>query len=346
MSPTMDDVARRAGVSKSTVSMALRDKPGVSDALKARIVRAAAELGYEPSGRGRGAREGEAERAPLAFTIIYHTIQPLDEPGGVTLGYLNGVRAFARERGIHLTILTDHARQDLPSISLPLLEDDVQPDGLIIMGTPVTRKSPFIPWAVERGIPIVALSRDWPGGPVSTVSQDHEEQARIAMEHLIALGHRRIGFVARTANLDFEWYGVRVGCHRRALEQAGLPYDEGLVAVDEDGRVAAKALLARHPEVTAIMGIYDRVAIDAMRGLRELGLRVPEDISVIGLDNANPSPEGFPALTTVGFSHDHLGYLGAELLWRELQDPEIEHAHIILHSHLVERSSCARREER
>jgi len=337
----MEDVARRAGVSKSTVSMALRDKPSVSDALKARIVRAAAELGYEPGGRGR-----EAEHAPLAFTLIYHTTQPLDEPEGVTLGYVNGVRAFARERGIHLTILTDDARQDRPSISLPILAEDVQTDGLIIIGTQVNRKSPFIPWAVERGIPIVALSRRWPGGPVSTVSQDHEEQARIAMEHLIALGHRHIGFVARTANMDFEWFAARVSCHHRALDQAGLPYDEGLVAVDEDGRVAAKALLSRHPEVTAIMAIYDRVAIDVMRGLRELGLRIPEDISVVGLDNANPSPEGYPALTTVGFSHDHLGYLGAELLWRKLQDPEIGHAHIILHSHLVERSSCARRQER
>jgi DNA-binding LacI/PurR family transcriptional regulator len=100
--------------------------------------------------------------------------------------------------------------------------------------------------------------------------------------------------------------------------------------------------MARRPDVTAIFAVHDAKAIEAMQGLRDMGLRVPEDVSVIGQDDARQSPEGYPALTTVRFSHMEVGYLAAELLLKQIENEEITRGNIWVRSHLVERESCCR----
>lgn len=336
--PSMDDIAKLVGVAKSTVSLALHDRPGVSPELKARILKAAEELGYRLDQRpSRRANELKS------FAVINHVVQESEsEISGVALGCLDGIQSYARETNIHLTVLTDYRTGEGQRLGLEFLEQaSMAPDGLILTGAAVTRDSPFIAWAERRGIPLVVLSRNWPDLPISTVSQDHRQQARIALDHLIELGHRRIAFVARHVDRQCDWFPWRLECYREALARIGEPFDPELVVTGVDGGAAAKSLMAAHPEVTAIFAIYDRVAVEAMQGLAEIGYRVPHDVSIIGLDNAAQPPDGYPRLTTVGFSHFQAGYLAAELLAKKLQNPEMSYANIVLRSYLIVRDSCA-----
>jgi LacI family transcriptional regulator len=178
--------------------------------------------------------------------------------------------------------------------------------------------------------------------PVSTVSQDHEEQARTALTHLVRLSHRKIGFVAREVDRDCDWFDIRLRCYRETLERIDQPWDETLISIGEDGKEAVTALLARHPDVTAVFAIYDRVAVEAMQGIAALGLDIPADLSIIGLDNADKAPPGYPALTTVGFSHFRAGNIAAKLLADQIEQPELSYGRVVLRSELIERASCAR----
>ncbi|MGC9350125.1 MAG: LacI family DNA-binding transcriptional regulator [Anaerolineae bacterium] len=335
MSTTMSDIAERVGVAKSTVSLALNDKPGVSDELRAQILEAAKQMGYRLPPR----RNSRSE--PTTFAVINHVVLESEaEISGVALGYLKGIQQFAREHNINLTILTDY-RGGADHYGYQFLnQSNLVPDGLILMGGAVTLKSSIIRWAQEKEIPMVVLSRNWPDSHISTVSQDHVEQAQMALDHLIDLGHRKIGFVARKADHDCDWFALRLRCYKETLDRHTGFVDESLIAIADDGYRATIELFERRPDVTAIFCMYDRIAIEAMQGLKELGIRVPEDVSVIGLDDADKPPQGFPSLTTVGFSHIDMGYLGADLLFRKIENPHIQSGQICLSSYLIQRDSC------
>lgn len=337
MPPSMADIARRLGVAKSTVSLALNDKPGVSDEMRAQVIRTAKEMGYRLAPRYRVRR-----LSPESFAVINHVVlQSESEISGVSVGYLKGIQAFTREANINLTILSDYRGGEKQFGFHFMDETNLQPDGLILMGGAVTRDSPFIRWAHQKEIPIVVLSRNWPDSPICTVSQDHAQQSKIALDYLIDQGHRTIGFISREADRDCDWFPIRLAQYRKTLEMHTDRADDTLVSIAADGAEAVKKLLARRPDITAIFGIYDRIAVQAMVALRALGKEVPEGVSVIGLDDADPSPDGYPGLTTVGFSHIDMGYLAAELLAKKIENPEIYYGQIVVESYLVERDSCA-----
>jgi DNA-binding LacI/PurR family transcriptional regulator len=195
---------------------------------------------------------------------------------------------------------------------------------------------------IEDEVPTVVLSRNWPDLPVSTVSQDHREQARIALDYLAKLGHKTIAFIAGERDRYYDWFDWRVECYRQAMIDLNGRSDEELIVIAKDGAEAAKCLLTRRPDVTAVWAIYDDRAVEAMCGLTELGLAIPEDVSVIGLDDTCSSPEGCPELTTVGFSGRKLGSLATEVLLKQMEDDEFRYAHIVVSSYLVERRSCAK----
>jgi LacI family transcriptional regulator len=336
----MDDVARRVGVAKSTVSLALNGKPGVSAELRAAIFQAAEELGYSlPQ-----ARPPKRATPHRTFAVVYHVVEETEaEPAGVALGYLNGIQAYARQNQISLTVLTSYPGGGVQRFSLQFLDQaDPAPEGLIVMGAGLTRESAFIRWAERHAVPVVAVSRNWLDVPISTVSQDHAQQARIALDHLAHLGHTRIGFIARRVDRDCDWFAIRLRCHQEALERAGVALDGSLVSIGEDGGAALKALLARQPDVTAVFAIYDRVAVEALQATTALGLEVPRDLSIIGLDNVESPPAGYPRLTTVGFSHYQAGHSAAKLLAEQIEQPALSYGRIVLRSELIERESCAR----
>jgi DNA-binding LacI/PurR family transcriptional regulator len=178
--------------------------------------------------------------------------------------------------------------------------------------------------------------------PISTVGHSHHEQARIALDHLVHLGHRTIALLAGETDEKYDWYQQRLECYRKTMADLDGRIDEELIISAKDGASAVKTLMARRPDVTAIFANHDAKAIEAMQGLLAMGLHVPDDVSVIGQDDARPAPPGLPGLTTVGFSHIEVGYLAAELLLKQIENREIARGNIWVHSHLIERESCCK----
>lgn len=336
MRPTMTDVAEKAGVSIGTVSLVLNEKPGISSELRAVVMEAAEELGYRLPGR-RAARGGGGP----SITVVQFASRAADTPlSGVLFNYLDSIQAYVQDKGVNLTLLTEYREDDPNSLGYRLLEKrELATDGLILAGV-LNQPSRLVERALQEQVPVVVLSRTYPDLPVSTVGQDHRQAARSALDHLIALGHRTIGFVAGRVDRRFDWFDQRLGCYQETLARLDVNTDQ-LVSVGEDGADAARRLLLRRPDVTALFAVHDEVAVQAMGGADQLDLRLPDDLSIIGLDDSAKAPARLPALTTVGFPHRKVGQLAAELLLRQIEDPDLSHANIFVHSHLIERVSCA-----
>ncbi len=333
----MKDVARRAGVSKATVSMVLNKKPGITPETQQAVLLAAEELAYHLP-------ERRPLRSPAQRTlaIIYH-LRDVErtESYSIIPGFLRGARAFAQEAHVHLTILAGFPKAGLGQIGPHFLDSEgLQPAGLLLMGPALCRDSESVVQALKQGTPVVVLCRNWPDMPVSTVGHDHYKQACLALDHLIGLGHRAIAFVAGDTDGQYDWCQWRLDCYREKMNKLNGEVDESLIIIADDPIEATKALMKRRPGVTAILADHDARAIEVMQGLQEAGLRIPQDVSVIGQDDARQPPEGLPRLTTVRFSHSEVGYLAAELLLRQIESNEVVHGNIWVRNYLVERESC------
>ncbi len=337
-SPTIEDIARRIGVSKSAVSLALNNKPGISQKLRQAVLEAAQDIGYSPP-------EGRQKKQTLlrkSITVV-HLIgeEPYTDIYGMFLSILNGIRTFTQQANVNLTVIGGYRKGNMIHIGEHILNDKNNPlEGLILMGAGVKREGQLLQQAIEKQIPLVVLSRNWPDFPVSTVGHHHHQQARLALDHLIQLGHRKIAFLAGNNDQQYEWFDIRLACYREKMAQINSDVGDSLVVLGEDGIQAVKQLMAKQPDVTAIFAIHDRWAVEAMVGLKELGIKVPEDVSVIGLDNSEQVPEGYPELTTVGFPHFDVGYLAAELLCKQMNNANIFYSDILVRSELIKRNSC------
>lgn len=339
MQPTMADVARKAGVSKSTVSFVLNDKPGVSEEMKTTVLKAAKELGYRLPKR-RPLRKPQNQQRN--FTVIHHVGQETyDNVYGLFANYLQGIRNYAQQANINITAISSYRKGDLANLETHILTDKTTPsDGLILMGAGFNRNSQLLHRAIELKIPLVVLSRNWPDLPISSVSQNHHQQAQIALDHLAQLGHRKIAFLANERDQAYEWFDIRLSCYRQKMQQLNQTINEDWIMLGENGIDATKKLLTQQPEITAIFAIHDERAIQAIQGAVELGLNVPKDVSIIGLDGFEDVPPGFPILTTVRVPHFEMGYLAAELLLKQIGNENLSHGNLIVRSHLITGDSC------
>ncbi len=347
MTPTMDDIAKRAEVSKSTVSLVLNEKSGVSAELKEVVLRAATELGYQLPKQRLVRRTATKSATQPSIAVVHaqssHKAASGQEPTDLYLNYLKGIRAFAHEANLNLTVLTDYNEEDTRQLAFHLLHNSTPPfDGLILMGGSARQNQQLITQIIEDGKPAVALSRSWPDLPISTVGPDYRQQVRIAMDYLAGLGHQRIAFIASEDDRRFDWYRWRLAAYREAMGRINGQIDEGLIALGRNGGEAVTTLLQRRKDVTACFAINDERALEALEGLHKLHIQVPHDLSIIGQDNVPELMGSDPMLTTVGFSHVDVGYLATELLAKQMQNATISHCNLWVQCTLVERISCGK----
>jgi LacI family transcriptional regulator len=341
MPPKMEDVARHAGVSKSTVSFVLNDKPGVSAEMKAAVLKAVEEVGYQlPERRPHHKPQHQQKN----FTVVYQVGQePYDKVYGLFANYLQGIRNFAQQANINITAISGYRKGDLARLETHILADKNTPlDGLILMGAGVYRDSQLLQRAVELQIPLVVLSRNWPDLSFSTVGQNHQQQAQIALDHLSQLGHRKIAFVANESDQEYEWFETRLACYRSTMQQLNQEINPAWIVLGKNGADATKQLLTQNPDITAIFAIHDGRALEVIQGTLDSGLNVPNDISIIGLDNSEDSLDGYPKLTTVSVPHFEVGYLATELLLKQIENVHLCSGNLIVRSRLIERESCAK----
>lgn len=323
--PTIYDVATRARVSKSLVSLVLQGNPGVSEARRSAVLAAIAELGYRPN---RAATELASHRTKSVEVVI-------DDYRNLSfVGLLEGISSELAGHGYHLSVadtrlnahLSRERRASILSTNL---------DGLIIAGEP--DDAVLAAWT---GPTVVAGWRSSVPAGADVVANDDEMGGRIAADHLIGLGHRTIGHLTGTGG---------PAAHRRAgfvdrmvsadleLHLAGV--DRG--TSEEDGYLAAGDLLDRRVGVTAIFAANDTMAVGAMAAIRERGWSVPADISVIGYDNSPLARSRYLDITSIEDRSDVVGAAAGRALLARFDDPAITPRRTLIEPSLVVRSTTA-----
>ncbi|MFE6996990.1 LacI family DNA-binding transcriptional regulator [Microbacterium sp. NPDC057659] len=323
---TITDVAEAAGVSVATVSKAINGRDGVAAATLSHVLSVVDDLGYESSLVATSMRRRQtnvigvlvAEFEPFALQLLRGVSSALQDTRFDVLAYAGSVSAGEHQ---------GWERRSLSRLGGTLI------DGAIIV-TPTTTPT-------DGPVPIVAIDPHAGDDGPATVSVINVDGARAATEHLISLGHRRIGHLR--GRTDLVSAQQREQGYREALEAAGIPYDPALVADGgyraADSTDGAHQLLDGESRPTAVFAANDLSAIELIRVARERGLRVPDDLSVIGFDDIPEAAAHVPQLTTVRQPLSEMGAAAVQLLLRLLDGGEREH--IRMPAVLVPRESTA-----
>lgn len=323
--PTIHDVASRAGMSKSLVSLALSGSPKVSAASRARIEQAAAELGYRANA---AARSLSVRRSRTIGVLI------LDLHNPVFAEILDGVHAEMRQHGFSTMLVagTDSPEREQAEIETLL---EFQVEGLILISH---RLPADVLKSFAAEVPIVVVTRDDVLTPeMDTVSNDDVAGARLAVDHLVGLGHSKIVCLSGGDNPVSH---LRSRGYSDAMTSHGLSADIQIVAgglTDTTGYRAAEEALALHP--TAMFVANDIAAIGAIAAIENAGLRVPEDVSVVGYDGISLGGLRRVNLTTVGQPLAELGRRAAELLLNRISEPTTTAQRDLLAAELIVRGT-------
>lgn len=336
--PTSADVAARAGVSRTTVSFVLNDRPGtnISVTTRERVLVAAAELGYHPHASARGLAGGMSHI--LGFVLRQSAEQVAGD--AALAETLSGLASAARTAGFRVMV----EPLDPVNGSYDSLLRAQHADGIVVSG-PRFDDEDLLRLARD-GFPIVL--QGWlPGLDAPSVDIDNVSGAMRAVEHLIGLGWRRIACITN-APLTYTAAQQRLDGYRAALEAAGLPFDDRLVAhasFDAGSGHRAMALLLSQGPIEAVFVASDVVAFGAIAAIREAGLRVPDDISIVGFDDIELAAFFDPPLTTVRLPAYDLGIAaGTALLDRVAGRPVPDRT--LLSTELIVRSSTAPRADK
>jgi DNA-binding LacI/PurR family transcriptional regulator len=327
---TIKDVAEAAGVSIATVSRALHGLPRVSEATRQRVLAAAAELRYVASPSAASLASGQTNAigvvAPFVnrwyFAAMVHSAEErLRKAGYDLLLYSLGTDAHERRRAFSGTLLRKRV------------------DGVLVLGLHPTADEVAALSAV--GGPVAIVGADVPGW--ASVRIDDAAAARSAVRHLLDLGHRRIGFIGGDDELHTAMPADRRVGYRAELAAAGLPALPELEAVGgftvAGGHLAAKRLLGLPEPPTALFAASDEMAMGALQAARHSGLRVPEDVSVIGIDDHEMAD--LMDLTTVAQPVVAQGVLAAEMILTALTDPDRPLAAVTVPTELVVRGTTS-----
>jgi DNA-binding LacI/PurR family transcriptional regulator len=303
--PTMEDVAARAGVSRALVSLVMRGSEKVSPARRAAVLAAAAELGYAPHAMARRLASRES-------TVLAVLVSDLHNPYFAEI--VDGVDAAAREAGFEVIIGSGGRRAAGERRAVETLLS-FQPAGLILL-------SPVVPTTmIERAAgrtAVVAVERHVRLEAVDTVTDDGATGSRLVVDHLVALGHRRV------VHLD-GGHGAQAGTRRRGFVEAmrshGLdPWVVDSEHTEEAGHAAMRRVLATGRPVTAVAAANDVNAVGALTALAEAGLRAPEDVSVVGYDNTSLAGLRHIGLTTVDQPREEMGRLAVRAVLERLRE--------------------------
>ncbi|MBV9257453.1 MAG: LacI family DNA-binding transcriptional regulator [Ktedonobacteraceae bacterium] len=327
--PTIAQIAQYAGVSVPTVSKVLNGRTDVSPPTRKRVEQVIEEYGFVRNRAARALRKGK--------TGLVDLILPrLDDE--YYLPILEGVAQVLREAGMRL-VLTSTDYQSEQEVQRIDMVTDHSTDGILL----VLPSDEAVEHLERSGLPFVLIHNQ--GGLRSTVPSvtiTSWEGGFAATTHLINLGHQRIAYIGKTALARDAI--ERIAGYRAALDAANLPIDPQLQCegafTEADGYTAARALLELSEPPTAIFAGNDRQAAGVYRALHELGMAVPDKMSVIGFDNLPYTELMTPPLTTVHVPRLELGRTAATMLLRLINEEALEMTRVVLPTEFIERQSC------
>jgi LacI family transcriptional regulator len=336
MPPTLEEVARLANVSRSTVSRVINKHPNVRSETKKRVWQAIRESGYQPHAV---ARSLVTNRTQIVGIVIPESVTTLFTDPFFPLLLRGATEACnAHEYQLMLSLFTVPADQEEEMYQRVLRSRYL--DGVIVASSSLS--DPLISNLLRDRAPFVSVGR-YPGESVHYVDGDNVGGARMAVEHLIRLGHRSVATI--TGRLDMTAGQDRLEGYRQALQAHGIPVRETLIVegdfTENSGALGMQQLLSASP--SAVFAASDMTAIGALKVLRQAGRQVPQDIALIGFDDIPTATVVEPTLTTVRQPIERMGSMAVELLLSVLENSIEEGApaqRIILPTELIIRDSC------
>ncbi|MCG0238910.1 MAG: LacI family transcriptional regulator [Firmicutes bacterium] len=337
---TIKDVARAAGVSPSTVSRVLAGHPRISQATRERVLQAMQELNYHPNAIARSL----VTRTSRTIGLI--TSRPTEQAFANPFfpEVIRGIGSVLEEEGYNLLLATTHGEDDDYEACMRLFRGR-QVDGVILTSSRLGDRLIAALVAEEQPFVLIGRPLDAEGRPVYSeahwVNNDNVAAAQTAVEHLLSLGHRRIGFVNGPPHWVFTY--DRLEGYRTALARAGIAYDPDLVLsghiTQQDGGRALERLLSLPDPPTAIVAVDDTLALGVLDAALRRGLRVPEDLAVVGFNDDPITAWTRPTLTTVRIPVFELGVMAARMLVSILRGQPVRPRQVILPCQLIVRAS-------
>jgi DNA-binding LacI/PurR family transcriptional regulator len=312
---SIKDIARMAGVAHSTVSRALRNSPLVNRETTEKIQRIALDAGYRTSA---AARSLVTRRSDTIGVVVTNIADPF------IAGVVSGIEETADRHGLSVFLANSNAEPER-EVRVARKFEERRVDGIIVTASRVGAQ--YVPLLTHMQVPIVMLNNQHPSQFAHSVMIANVQASLDATRHLIGLGHRRIAYLGDRHGYQSD--AERHAGYRRALEEVGLPFEPRLVVHGDGKPEGAEAgiaeLLALKLPPTAIFCYNDMTALGAMRQLRDRGLRIPEDISIVGFDDLYISQYMNPPLTTVRQPMRLMGRMAMETLLQIFAGAESGH---------------------
>ncbi|CAL9274168.1 LacI family DNA-binding transcriptional regulator [Streptomyces sp. RM99] len=337
--PTLEEVAARAGVGRGTVSRVINGSPRVSDATRAAVEAAVAELGYVPNTAARALAANRTDA--IALVVPEPETRFFAEPYFSDM--LKGVGAELSETEMQLLLIFAGSDRERRRLAQYLAAHRV--DGVLLVS--VHADDPLPDMLSQLEIPAVISGPRSAAETLASVDSDNFGGARSAVEHLLSRGRRSIAHI--TGRLDVYGAQRRVDGYRAALRDAGHEADEQLIEAgdftEEGGRRAMAELLRRRPDLDAVFAGSDVTAAGARQVLREAGRRIPDDVALVGYDDSAIARHMEPPLTSVRQPIEEMGRAMIDLLLNEIADRRpaasrgLDRHQVVLATELVERAS-------
>jgi LacI family transcriptional regulator len=330
------DVARRAGVSRTTVSFVLNNVAGIQigEDTRKRVHQAAQDLGYVPDAAAQALASGRSKTIGLLLARRPHLIASdmfLTQIMEVLVRQVN-------YQGMRLMLHVVEDFEDRESYLKLVRSNSI--DGILYSG-PRFEDTALLS-LVEHGVPTVVMGA-LPGTNYAYVDVDNRSAAFHAVEHLLQLGHQCIGCITN-AKSSYVAASDRLAGYQDALEMAGIPLNKQMIRYGdfdpESGYVQMNNLLETQPTMTAVFVASDVVAFGAMAAVRERGIRIPQDISIIGFDDVPVARYVEPSLTTMRLPVAELARRAGAMVIGMINGEQPEHPQILLDAELLVRKSC------
>lgn len=307
---TIKDIAKQAGVAPSVVSRALNQKYGVKETTRKLIIKIADEINYCPNAAARSLVTRKTETIGIFMADIS---QPYYSQ------IIKGMEYAANQAGYTLLFSNSFESLEHREVFRKMVSAE-RVDGLIIVGSNIKNKN-FATFLINRDVPFILVERNFFDPRINCIWIDNIQGSYSATKYLIEKGHRRIAHIS--GNMDFQVALERLEGYKKALYEYKLPFSEELVAhgkfLWQDGYAAMKELLGYKPQCTAVFVANDTMAYGAFQAIHEAGMRIPDDIAIIGYDDLEFSALTNPPLTTIRQPRYELGLKALEMLVKVLR---------------------------
>jgi LacI family transcriptional regulator len=326
---TINDVAKKSGVSATTVSHTLNETRFVSAGVRKKVLDAVRELGYQPNSLARSLRRKETQTfgliVPDSINQYFAEIQC-------------GVEHAAYEKGYSVILCNTEGNEEKENLYVKVLRNK-QVDGLLFISAGY--QSQTLKSLIDEKVPLVLVDRDLPDLEVDTIMADNFNGGYVATSHLISLGHTRIACITGSEGILSS--GRRIVGYQKALEEHGIPFDEQLICTGNfhavGGKKAALHLLRMEKSPTAIFAFNDVMAVGAIQAAVESQRKIPADLAIVGFDDIELASFLQPPLTTIRQPKQEMGRLAVEMLINRINDRDLPIKKVVLPVSLIKRES-------